>query len=79
LIAEIGDVGVALEEPEELVNDRAKVQFFRGNEWEALAQVKAFLSAKNGIRSCARAVGFDFSLLENELQKAVILLHEKAL
>src|SRR5690349_5735898 len=41
VLVEIADVGVASQEPQELVDDRAQVQLLRRHERKALAQVEA--------------------------------------
>ena len=78
VLAKVADIGVAFEKPEQLVNDRAQVKLFRRDQRESLAEIKPFLRAENGIGAGASAVGFEFSLVENKLEKPVILLHGKS-
>lgn len=47
VLVEVGDVGVASEEPEEFVDDGAGVDFFGGDEGEAVGEVVADLAAKD--------------------------------
>src|SRR3546814_4430562 len=42
---QVGDVGVALEEPQQFVDDRFQVQLLGGQQREALGQVEAHLVA----------------------------------
>ncbi len=54
---EIGDVGAALEKPQQFVDDGAQVEFFGGETGKALPQIIAHLAAKDGDGARARAVG----------------------
>ncbi len=75
VVPQVAGVCFAFQEPEQLVNDGAKVEFFRGEEGEALAQIEALLGTKNGIRAGAGAVGFESTLIKDEAEEAVVLLH----
>jgi hypothetical protein len=57
------------------VNDGAEVEFFRGEEGKALAQIEALLGTENGIRAGAGAVGFESTLIKDKAEEAVVLLH----
>jgi hypothetical protein len=57
------------------VDDRAEVEFFRGEKGETLAQIEAFLRAENGDRAGAGAVGFWPTIFKDEPEEAVVLLH----
>ena len=72
---QIAGVCIALQEPEQLVNDGAKMEFFRGEEGKALAQIEALLGTENGIRAGAGAVGFESALIKDKAEEAVVLLH----
>jgi hypothetical protein len=74
VFTEIADVGVTLEEPQQLVDDRAEVEFFSGEQRKSFAQIKPFLSAKDRNRASAGAVGFWPTLFPDETEKAVVLL-----
>ncbi len=72
---EIAHVGVALEKPEQLVDDAAQVQFLGGDQGEAPAEVVAALLAENGPRACAGAVLAEGAVVEDFAQEAVVLVH----
>ena len=73
---EPADVGVAAQEPEEFVDDRFEVDFLGGEQREAVAERKAGLRAEDGARAGAGAVGFGTTLLKDEAQEVVVLLHD---
>lgn len=72
---EVADVGVTLEEPEQLVNNGAEVQLLGGEQGKSLGQVEAFLRAENGERSRAGSVFFPRPVVEDEVEKSVVLEH----
>ena len=46
IFLQITDIGVALQKPQQLVNDRAQMAFFGGDQREALGKVEAHLVAE---------------------------------
>nr|AIA11674.1 Unknown Function [uncultured bacterium] len=56
MLAQVLDVRLALQEPEQLVDDRLEVQLLGRQEREAGAQVEAHLMTEDGERPGARAV-----------------------
>ena len=56
VIAQVGDIGFAFEEPEEFVNDGTEVKFFGGEEREVGVEGEACLCPKDGISAGAGAV-----------------------
>lgn len=70
VLAEVGNVGIALQEPEELMNDALQVQLLRGNHGEAGGQVKAHLVAEDGGSARARTVAFVGAGVEDVAEKA---------
>ena len=56
VVLEIGDVGVALQEPQQFDDDRAQVQLLGGDEREAVGKVEAHLVAEDAQRADAGAV-----------------------
>src|SRR5690349_15090745 len=75
VLLQIADIGVAGEEPQQLVDDRLDMQLLGRDQREALAEVEAHLVAEHALGAGARAVALDDALVENVLQQVVILLH----
>src|SRR5262249_19243644 len=73
------DVRLAAQEPEELVDDRAKVELLRREQREALAQIEPHLVAEDPARAGAGAVGSIAPLGQDEAEELLVLLHEKAI
>lgn len=72
---QVADVCLAFQEPEQLVDDGAEVEFFRGEEGKSLAKIEALLGTENRIGASAGAVGFESTLVEDKAKEAVVLLH----
>ena len=72
---EVGDIGLSLEEPEQLMNDRAEVEFLGGEAGETFAQVKASLAAKDGNRASTCAVCARLAVIKNVSEEIEVLLH----
>src|SRR6185436_10812015 len=66
-------VGVAAQEPEQLVEDRLHVQLLGGEQRKALAQVEAQLPAEHRLRAGAGAVGLARAALEHFGQELEVL------
>jgi hypothetical protein len=75
VLIEVFDVRVAAQEPEQLVNDGFGVDFLGREQREIFPQIKPRLRAKHGIRAGARAVGLEFSALQNVPQQIEVLNH----
>ena len=65
VVLEICDVCVSSEKPEELVNDRAQVAFFGGDQREAFGEIKTHLMAKNAVGACAGAIFFFCAIFQH--------------
>ena len=76
---EIGDVGLAFEEPQQLVDDGAEVEFFRGDAGEAFAEIVARLPAEDGERAGAGAVAACLSVFEDVAEEGVVGFHGETL
>ena len=74
---QVGDIGVAGQKPQQLVDDGFKVNFFGGDQRKTLRQVKAHLVAKDRARAGAGAVGFDVAVFQHMAHEIKISLHEK--
>ena len=72
---EPADVGVAAQEPEQFVDDRLEMDFLGGEQRKAVPQRETGLRAEDGARARAGAVGFGTTLLKDEAQEVVVLLH----
>ena len=75
VILEVFCVGVALQEPQQFVDDGAQVAFFGRHQREALRQIEAHLVAEHAGGAGAGAVGFFRSLVENMLHQVEIGAH----
>ena len=71
---EIGDVGVALQEPEEFVNDRTKMKFLRRDERKTFRKIEAHLVAEHGAGACTRAVGLVDPVLVYVAHQGLVLI-----
>ena len=77
VLLEVADVGVAAEEPEQFVDDRAEVEFFGGEAGEAGVgvEVEAHLVAEDGPGAGAGAVGLVDAVVEDVLEQLEVLAH----
>ena len=75
---EIGDVGVAVEEPDQLVDDRLEVQPLRRDERKTLGEIEADLPAEQRAHAGAGAVAFHDALFERLAQEFEIGPHRLA-
>ncbi len=70
---EIFDIGVAFEEPEQLVNDGFEMQFLGGENRKSVGEWKPGLGAENREGAGAGAVGLEPALFEDETEELVVL------
>lgn len=77
VVVEVLDVGVALEEPEEFVDDGAEVKFFGSEERESIVEVEAHLVAESADGTGAGAVVFWGTVIEYVLKKVQVLFHDE--
>jgi hypothetical protein len=75
VLVEIFDVGVAGQEPEQLVHDRFQVQLLGGEHREAVVERKAHLMAEHRQRAGAGAVVLFRATAENMLHQIEVLAH----
>ncbi len=75
IFMQVGNIGVALQEPQQFMDDRAQVAALGGHQRETFLQVKAHLVAKNGERTGAGTVIFLGALIEHLLHQFEILFH----
>src|SRR3972149_11274945 len=69
------DVGLAAEEPEELMNDRLEVDSLRGNQREAIGQIEPHLPTEDAQGPGAGAVRLGAPGFEDMAHEVEILLH----
>ena len=72
-------VGVAIEEPQEFIDDGFEVNFFGGDEWETFLQVKAHLVTEDAACACACAVCFCDAVFVNVAHKVFVLGTDRVL
>src|SRR6185437_10809168 len=75
VLLEVLDVGVAGEEPEQLVDDRLQMQLLGGQQREAVAEIEAHLMAEHGQSAGAGAVALLDAVIENPLHQFEVLAH----
>ena len=75
---QVADVRVASQEPEQLVDDGAQVEFLGRQTGEARGEVETHLVAEHAFRAGSRAVVLVHALLENVSEKIEVLLHESS-
>jgi hypothetical protein len=75
VVAQVLNIGVAAEEPEQLMNDGAQVGLLGRHKGEAGAQIKTALVAKDAQGPHASAVFPFFAMLKDVLQEIQILFH----
>ena len=75
VVVEIFDVGVAAQEPQQLVDDRFDVQLLGGDQRKAARQVEAHLMAEDRAGADAGAVALFDALGEHAFHQVEILAH----
>ncbi len=78
VVLQVPDVGIALQEPQQLMDDRAQVQFLGGDQRKAVIEVEAHLPAEHAARAGAGAVGFFRAVLQHVLEQRQVGLHALA-
>ena len=73
---QVTDIGVTGQEPQQLVNNRAQVQFLGGEHGETLAQVVTHLIAKHRIGAGTGTVFLVGAVLADVTKQIKILLHD---
>ena len=75
VLVEIFDVGVAGQEPEQLVDDRLQVQLLGGEQREAVGEIEAHLIAEHRQRAGAGAVALFRAAAQNVFHQIEVLAH----
>src|SRR5688572_5050099 len=68
-------IRVALQEPEQLVDDRLEMKFLCGEKRESFAQIETSLRAENRERPGARPIRARSALFEHKAKKIVVFAH----
>jgi hypothetical protein len=63
MLLQVADIGIALQEPQQLVDNTFEVQFFGSKQREAVFQIETHLVAENGNGSGACPIVFDTSVV----------------
>jgi hypothetical protein len=72
---QISDIGIALEKPQELVDDGFQVQFLGSHHGKPVCQIEPHLMAEDAIGTGSRAVVFPDAILAHAVEEIEILLH----
>src|SRR6185437_1235258 len=75
VILEVTDVGIALQEPQQLVDDRAQVQLLGGDQREAVVEVEAHLPAEHAAGAGTGAVALLRAVFEHVREQVQVGLH----
>ncbi len=75
IVLEVFDVGTALQEPQQFVDDGFQVTLLGGDQRESLRQIEAHLVAEHTGRAGAGAVGFLRAMIEHVLHQIEVLAH----
>ena len=78
VLVEIFDVGVAAQEPEQLVDDGFDVQLLGGDQGKARGEIEAHLMAEHRARADTRAVALFHALGEHAVHEVEVLAHERS-
>ncbi len=65
VFAQVGDIGITLEEPEQFVNNRMQMQFLGRDQRESVGQVEAHLVAEHRQRAGPGAILFFAAVLQH--------------
>lgn len=75
MVLEVAHVGVAVEKPQQLVDDGFEMQFLGGEQGEALFEVESHLIAEHRAGAGAGAVGFLHPVVHDVAEQIEILFH----
>ena len=75
MFLEVLDVGVALEEPEQFVDDGLQMKFLCGEQGETVVEVVARLGAEDADGTCTGTVTFFGAFGEDAVEDVEILFH----
>ena len=75
VVVQVADIGVAGDEPQQLVDNRAQVHLLGGQQREPVGQVETHLVAEYALGAYARSVLLYGAVLADVPQEVEILLH----
>src|SRR5574337_1033406 len=76
VLFQVGDVGVAAQEPDQLVHDRLQVQLLGGDQRKTLRKIETHLPAEHAARAGAGAVRLFGAMSEDVLKQIEIGTHQ---
>src|SRR5207342_868383 len=79
VVLQVGDVGFTLQEPQQLMHDRAQVQLLGRDQRKAFVEVEPHLPAEHAARAGAGAVRFFRTVFEDVAKELQVLLHRTGL
>ena len=77
MLVQIGDIGIAHQKPQQLVDDRLDVDFLGRHQRKTKGQIETQLSAEYGERTGAGAVRFADAVVANMAHEIEVLLHAR--
>ena len=77
LVPQKRHIGLASQEPQQLIDDRLQMQLLRRQERKAIGQIKPHLVAENAPGAGARPIGLIDASLENMPHQIEIRLHDR--
>src|SRR6185312_2688052 len=75
VLFQVADVGVATQEPDQLMHDRLQVQLLRRDQRKAFIEVEAHLPAEHAACTGASAIRLDRSMLQYVTEEIEVLAH----
>ncbi len=75
MLGEVPGVGVAGNEPQQLMENGSSVQLLGGHHGESLGEIESHLMAKHAAGSDARPIGLGDAFVEHTLHEVEVLLH----
>ena len=73
---QISNIGIAGNEPKQLMNHRFEVYFFGGQQRKTRSEIESHLITENAERAGTRAVLFAVAVGENVPEQVVVCAHE---
>jgi hypothetical protein len=67
VLLKVFDVGVAIEKPEEFVDDALEVEFLGGEQWKTVCHVETHLIAEDALGACTCTVSLYYTLCGDSL------------
>ena len=78
MLLKILHVGIALQEPQKLIDDRLEMQFLCSEQRKTISKIKAHLISKHALCSRTSTVSLHSTLFQDSVKQIKILLHYKS-